>query len=125
MTEGVEGFLLDRIAEDEALAEAAWDASEWCNPWAMSRETRPAEDGHIARWDPARALEECKAKRAIIDLAAEATGLDVRVDGEWGVGVRDEEKDPYLGDLILRALAAVYADHPDYRDEWRGRRDHY
>ena len=27
----------------------------------------------------------------------------------------DEDHDPY----VLRALAAVYADHPDYRTEWR------
>ncbi|UJC77955.1 hypothetical protein D4768_09770 [Rhodococcus erythropolis] len=56
--------------------------------------------------------------RAIIEHAADANALDVQVDGEWGVGARDELADPYVGDLILRALAAVYSDHRDYDPSW-------
>jgi hypothetical protein len=74
---------------------------------------------HIARWDPARVLAECEAKRRIVEAADEATGLDMTVDSERLVGPRDLVADPYLGDVMLRLLAMPYADHPDYAEEWR------
>lgn len=67
---------------------------------------------HVARWDPARVLAECAAKRAIIALH-EAAGVDCRTcgtAGEHGVDYPCE---------TLRALALPDADHPDYREEWR------
>jgi hypothetical protein len=64
-------------------------------------------------------LAECEAKRRIIELAPDATGLDAQVDSEFRVGWRDTATEPYIGDVILRALALPYADHPDFRDEWR------
>jgi len=73
------------------------------------------DDGtHIARHDPARILREVAAKRAIIEAADEATGYDMQVDGEFRVGSRNMVEEPYVGDVILRALAAAYSDHPDY-----------
>jgi hypothetical protein len=27
--------------------------------------------------------------------------------------------EPYIGDQILRALALPFANHPDWREEWR------
>ena len=30
-----------------------------------------------------------------------------------------EDGDPYGVERTLRHLASIYADHPDYRDEWR------
>lgn len=60
---------------------------------------------HIASWNPARVLAECEAKRRIVQ--------------EW------DEAHPADGGLMygletaIRALAAVYADHPDYRDDYR------
>ena len=51
--------------------------------------------GHIARHDPARVLAECDAKRRIV------------------------ERRNHLDGPTLRALAAVYADHPDWREEWK------
>ena len=62
----------------------------------------------------ARVLREAEAKRAIVQQAAVATAWDEAVENEWG---GTGKPDP--GDVILRALAAVYADHADYRDEWR------
>jgi hypothetical protein len=53
---------------------------------------------HIARHDPARVLAECEAKRRIVEWYGEEPGR---------VG-------PALG-----MLAAVYADHPEFREEWR------
>jgi hypothetical protein len=82
---------------------------------------------HIARHDPARVLAECAAKRAIVEEhqpvdytsmgmespnACHICGIDAGM-GEWE-WLRDSWPCP-----TLRALAAVYADHADYRDEWR------
>lgn len=51
---------------------------------------------HIARHDPARVLRECAAKRELVDA--------------W--------HDEHGGGHVLKTLAAVYSDHPDYRQEW-------
>lgn len=74
---------------------------------------------HIGRHDPARVLAECEAKRRIVELADEATGLDAQVDGEFRVEPRNEAVEPYVGDLILRALALPYANHRDHKPEWK------
>jgi hypothetical protein len=77
-----------------------------------------ADSDFVDRHDPARVLAECAAKGRIVELADEATGLDMRVDSEWAVGARDEVAEPYVGDSILRALASVYADHADFDPRW-------
>lgn len=126
-------FLLARIAEDETAAQdAGSDAWTTCpfdgkpQPWESPEdrqfhfdtpshadecgvqdsqgdvvvydEGRPTGEQarHIARHDPARILRECKAKRRL-------------VGDEWS-------EDPET----LGILASVYADHPDYRQEWNG-----
>jgi hypothetical protein len=53
---------------------------------------------HIAAWHPTRVLAECRAKRQVVE------------------GVTADEA---TRDLVLRTLALPYADHPDYREEWR------
>jgi hypothetical protein len=117
-------FLLARIAEDRAAAEAA-TPGVW-KLWGMS--VMAAQDGtsnadtavdvartamridgkprtfdaqHIARWDPARVLAECEVKRRIVERVS---------DVAWATySVRD---------VVLELLALPYADHPDYRSEW-------
>lgn len=87
-------FLLARVAEDEV----------------RSRVLRPGYPS------PARMLAECEAKRQIVELATEqqkydeerAAGWDAPYDPAWSYGGR-----------TLAALALPYADHPDFRDEWR------
>jgi hypothetical protein len=96
-------FLEARIAEDEALANAAtanYAPDAWDNP-ASAGNYYPAD---VAFWDhqaPARVLAECAAKRAIIETFPTKNG----------------EHGP-LGSRALEALAAVYSDHPDYQQEW-------
>lgn len=63
---------------------------------------------HIARHDPARVLAECEAKRQIVEMAWVHLGDD---DYAWGM---EEAKRQ-----ILAVLALPYADHPDYREEWK------
>ncbi len=71
---------------------------------------------HIARWDPARVLAECAAKRFIVELAESMQKLDELGNGPYKNAGAAEAA--ILGD-VLRSLASVYADHPDYRPEWR------
>ena len=42
----------------------------------------------------------------------------LQVDSECRVGWRDEIKEPYIGDTLLRLLALPYADYPDYQPAW-------
>jgi hypothetical protein len=93
-------FLLARISEDEAMA------SNW------SRfELRRGIPGSYAIKD--RVLAESRAKRQIVGLH----GIDR--DGYCACCVYDSGGLDVRPCLTLRALAAVYADHSDYREEWR------
>jgi hypothetical protein len=106
-------FLLARIADDEALARASHPHAKWwvdgpaekSGMWwvydAGAKFKRREDAQFVAHHDPARVLAECAAKRHIVEWASDEV--------EWVV----------YGDDMLRALAAVYADHPDYRDEWK------
>lgn len=145
-------FLLARIAEDEAVARAAYgvgseheDDPHWrahrqpsLIPGHIARwqvvsvrecdeapgypaeritelmigggdeEERPAAE-FIARHDPARVLAECEAKRRIVALHGEVDPCDAH-DGATFETVDCE---------TLQVLALPYADHPDYRQEWK------
>ena len=146
----ITGFLLARIAEDEQVARSAAECEEephahWqavieegagsavvedCGcvvarrPWDAVVPGDEAE--HIARWDPARVLAECEAKRRIM----EAHPMGPGADGSWNytevVGCLTCVSCGVDGEAIidagpcptLRALAAPYAEHPDFRPEW-------
>lgn len=54
----------------------------------------------------ARVLAECKAMREIVEWWA-----------PWDGEVYDGWTD--AANVVLPILASVYADHPDYREEWR------
>lgn len=115
-------FLEARIAEDEALAEAAsvsmhgdrhkesWDYGSYV--LGCERDATEAQDRFITEFWPARVLAECAAKRAIIELADQVETMDYQITNEWGGGLEG------TGDNILRALAAVYKDHHDYQETW-------
>ena len=114
-------FLTAQLDQQEALALAAtpgpWEASAVGNgglhvvrpvgssEW-VSQVTRrdlgeeEADAAHIARHDPEHALREVKASRAIMAMARDGS-----LDGQAAVD-------------ILGHLAAVYADHPDYPQDW-------
>jgi len=85
-------FLLARIGEDEAVAGLL-------KPKPSSPMSESYGHSHFIAdpTSPARVLAECAAKKDII----------------FGLSGTD------FSNPIERRLAVPYADHPDYRDEWR------
>jgi hypothetical protein len=132
-------FLLARIAEDEAVALAADESGG--GEWWQWREVWPKVGGNIydvpdadqiARWSPARVLAECEAKRRIVaehrattftDISLEIRNAPVCLVCNAVFPAYDEDQPPTLQAPwpcpTLRALASVYADHSDFREEWR------
>lgn len=93
-----DGFVLAR-REDDMVATGSQDF--------LDRQ----QGEHVAEWDPARVLREIEAKRQIIDQHERYAAERRRMMGGW---------DPQSDDSpVLAALAAVYADRPGYREEWR------
>jgi hypothetical protein len=87
-------------------------------PYAQEIPTTVA--GHLIRWDPARVLAECAAKRAVVE--------------EWQAAVAEFEAGPqHYGEEalvnetvmtalgpVVRILAQPYAGRPGWREEWAG-----
>lgn len=110
MSQTITEFLEARITEDEYEAEVCL------------AQYRRGEGGSSRRW--VRQLAECAAKRAIIaahPIVDNVVEVSTRV--KWGFAC---ETCFSYGDLVedhgycdtLRALAAVYADHPEYNKDW-------
>ncbi|MGH3548889.1 MAG: DUF6221 family protein [Pseudonocardiaceae bacterium] len=135
---GLVQFLLARIAEDEAGARAVterqpidqWDAvgaagedDAALSYWGVARiahaEPNPAARSiaqHIARWDPARVLAECEAKRRIVERAQFVSDHGPARDHLRAMDMTTGAS-AVLGD-VLRWLAMPYAAHSEYRTEW-------
>lgn len=122
MTSDLIAFLTARLDEDEAMAleiqQRDWrignavDPTQPCHIHTFPRAELVA-DGlnwlvaeHITRHHPARVLDDVDAKRKAIEACTYFLH-----DSEAG-------PDPCAA-TVLAALALPYADHPDYRDEWR------
>jgi len=121
---GLDEFLLARIAEDSRMAADAAAASGREN-WSVEGVSSDGERGtaeHIARYDPARIRAECVAKRRTVLACREArpdlTFLGARPEGmaDFPLTPRDQHQ---FAALTLALMALVYAEHPDYRPEWR------
>lgn len=139
-------FLLARIDEDEAVARVEFSHNEdWPDDmadfgeWAADHDAREAmfnQQPHGSdcgwrmgeMWDPcscgypARVLAECEAKRRIVarhvPIDYEGPAPDFQPRQACRI-CRDEYQDePLWQCLDLRDMAAIYADHPDYQQEW-------
>ncbi|MFJ7417957.1 DUF6221 family protein [Streptomyces uncialis] len=113
-------FLRARLDEDEALVPApeSWTAFDVNEPTGTRRVdvdhsfervvacTRSWRGLHIARHDPARVLREVEAKRRAL----------VRCEEELMAGM---ERLTHFIRQTLWEMTLPYADHPDYREEWR------
>lgn len=115
-TPALTDFLLARIKEDETLARDA-------DIYLRSLHKHDRSPGLTIQgnrvWSTDRALAECAAKRRIVEQHAsvhECEGLTLLCD----VDTEDWQVTGYEGPCYtLRALAGVYSDHPDCRQEWR------
>ncbi|MEU0133386.1 DUF6221 family protein [Streptomyces sp. NPDC006296] len=119
-------FLRARLQDDEDYARNAYadhnDAGpKWYEQWSGALNIGEEEDlvltndsaisRHMERHDPARVLAEVEAKRALLDDYERFVAERRRMMGGWD---SYPETSP-----VLTAFATVYADHPDYRSEWR------
>ena len=110
-------FLAARLDEDEAAAKAACEAnwyledrkqvSGYGDEFTMATLTS-GDAAHIARHDPARVLREVEAKREILRECEAVQRLNASTGREPS----------RFRDWLLRHLAAVYRDHPDYSPVW-------
>ncbi len=103
-------FLLARVAEDEEWAQAAAEDADFYSHekgYAVDhkwlRIARHTSGGRRSEHldgvpSPPRVLAECEAKRRLLGWAR----------------IEHRNTNP-----VLRLLALPYADHPDYREEWR------
>lgn len=115
-------FLLARIAEDEEVVRHVYGLPipNGSNlSYALTQAEYLDEPFDGVAMTSIRMLAECKAKRQIVE--------------EWRVGVErldDKGRSTHLYDPVasmllkshahwLHILASVYADHPDYKQEWK------
>lgn len=119
-------FLLARITEDESKARHA--AHLYGRPpgipggatyheLAYPRGHLPVVAyAHASRWEPARVLAECEARRKIIELhALSGDSCSTCGDGHDGYGDLYQR---YPCET-LRALALPYANRPGWREDWK------
>jgi len=131
-TQTLTDFLLARIAEDEADAQTgrndAWHIQDPSRGWGDERDQELVGGGkllarfdqehglvaahHVARWNPARVLAECDAKRRILAGYEHVESFGRSSDSFTIAEIEYVER-------ILPALALSYADHPDYRQVWK------
>ncbi|MFE5628463.1 DUF6221 family protein [Streptomyces sp. NPDC056543] len=110
-------FLRARLDEDEQTARGT--AMEWGTAWTVDEAMTSVRSDtgadvvaepnvpirHIASHDPARVLREVDAKRRRLEVLADA--------------IQRGHDDYDIATELLPLEALPYADHPDYRDEWR------
>ncbi|MFI7408745.1 DUF6221 family protein [Streptomyces sp. NPDC049627] len=139
-------FLRARLDEDEEIARKATARQPGGETWMydgtgvragsdlkVAWPQVPVIAEHIARHDPARVLAEIDAKRQVI--APYAVALEERESVRARMRkVLDSDQDEFMrlhrqeSELIetarvlapaVQALALPYADHTDYREDWR------
>ncbi|WP_448628496.1 DUF6221 family protein [Geodermatophilus sp. URMC 64] len=118
-------FLLARIAEDKRIAVDAAEGSgqqRWHHGDGALGSLPPFVAEHAAHHDPARTIAECAARRRLV-MACRDIGPDLHFLGARPHGLADFFLTPsdqhQLAALTLALLALPYAEHHDYRPEWR------
>jgi hypothetical protein len=118
MTGDLVAFLHARLDDDEQVARDAMGCEgETCSWTELRTSEAEREQAHNERWDPARVLAEVGAKRRIIAVYA---SWEVLARPGAGFAMEHAAETTRLALFeALRALALPFADHPDYREEWR------
>ncbi|ONK14482.1 hypothetical protein STBA_52670 [Streptomyces sp. MP131-18] len=100
-------FVRARIEEDEQTARAAsavWGKED-------ERQARdglsPASRAHAGRQDPAHVLRQAEALSALTNVMAPIVLGEHNGRAMQGVGM-----------YALFGIAAIWSDHPDFREEW-------
>jgi hypothetical protein len=103
-------FLLARIDEENALADAADADAQRLGPITddLRADTGDHRVLHMFLWSPARVRAQGEARRRIVEdyltqLDGHRSGWDARAPKE----------------VAVRALGLPYADHPDYSADWK------
>lgn len=142
MIDEIAAFVEARLADDERIAQEATEGvsrqtdDPWSGIWSTGASYQPgliedsgggvvvydegspsaAQAVHIARHDPARVLRDVAAKRRILaEVVTRIDELDRHLEADYVGGDNTTGE----SDLLLKLLAAPYADHPAYREEWR------
>ena len=108
-------------AEDEARYDEDYQGEE--NRLVVYGNVKPQSE-YVARHDPARALREVAAKRALIRVALEnaAETDSERGDGHDAGGIAAGQCSDHGAEAALRnlaPLAAIWDGHPDYDPGWK------
>jgi hypothetical protein len=122
-------FLLARYDEDEAKLRAAAyvDKPSFGRVFDVVSDCDCGEDHGYSNYlavDPDRLLAEVEAKRRAVKWCSERERIHVPTYASDPDNPRPDEFIPgrmaHPADaVVLRFLALPYADHPDYREEWR------
>lgn len=110
-------FLLARIDGDEQAGRARPSYDEGRHEGGAAWELDPSPEYLTIYISPGRVLAECDAKRRIIEWHKIGANDEDGSCHRWYGDGNDTESD--MTCQTLRALALPYADHPDYREEWR------
>jgi len=126
MTDLVE-FLRARLDEDERIARARIEGSDWMD-FERCKDIHHPHADYLPHFNPYRVLAEVEAKRRIIDLHGESKYITNRYDcnicTDNGV-TNDQDSGETFAEpeawpcRTIRLLALPYSDHPDYQQEWR------
>lgn len=131
MSDDLVDFLRARYDEEAELAQAAdgdqIEATDslWGTKYLTLRgdhddrhttELPAALANHIARHDPARVLAEVEAKR---EMLREADSFCAEYYADMDDDSSAYQRAACWRETNARLLALPYANHPDYRDEWR------
>lgn len=134
-------FLLARIAEDEGVARRCETGPPIVRMLQVGMDHNEGVQSGWIEIDPGRVLAECEAKRRIVEWhknwpvlvetpptfapasADDVGSMTVRMSQQIAWATEQEYRlkfgtEPPTGPII-RIIAAVYADHPDYREEWK------
>lgn len=102
-------FLLARIAEDEVAAQQDLWADQ---SWGLA-----LPEGERTKWAN-RMLAEAAAKRAIVMRAESVVEEFAKPRDQRLIWPDLNRRERHHANETLRAMASVYADHPDYALEW-------
>ena len=130
MMDDLVAFLRARLDEEAACAQGAggaeWSLQEHEGDTVLIYDSHgepvvydegwptPAQAAHIVAHGPARVLAEVESKRQIIRRYEEQESAPGRDENDEGIN-------GLIAGLYVatQVLALPYADHPDYREEWR------